>query len=148
MVRGTTHTASTAASGVDVRGQSAEGRWSSRLQWSSRSTAIYRRILSVLDDSVHGYERDCQGSHRRSRLETSDINDNSLKQYRKVGVEDAKSWMERRLANMKSGLRNSTAMKLAVSWAQQLNPVLGDLDEHIANIEASNLARHYSRTHV
>ena len=49
---------------------------------------------------------------------------------------------------MKSGLRNSTAMKLAVSWAQQLNPVLGDLDEHIANIEASNLARHYSRTHV
>jgi hypothetical protein len=59
-----------------------------------------------------------------------------------------KSWMERRLANLRSGIPNSAATKLADGWAQQLSPALGDLDERIAKIEAANLARHYTRTHV
>ena len=113
-----------------------------------RNAQQYHRILDVVDGSVNGNERYRQGPHRRSRLETLGNNDNSLKQYRKVVVEDAKSWMEWRLANMRLGIPNSVATKLAASWAQQLTPALGDLDERIADIEASNLACHYARTHV
>jgi hypothetical protein len=40
---------------------------------------------------------------------------------------------------MRSGIPNSVATKLAADWAQQ--PSVGDLDERIAEIEASNLAR-------
>jgi hypothetical protein len=80
MVRGTPHTTSTAASGVDVMGQSADrgGGWSSRSRWSSRRASVYHCILGVLDDSVNGYERDCQGQHRQSHLETLGISNNSL----------------------------------------------------------------------
>jgi len=56
--------------------------------------------------------------------------------------------MEQRLANLWSGIPNSVATQLASGWARQLSPELGDLDERIAEIEASNLARHYARTHV
>jgi hypothetical protein len=66
----------------------------------------------------------------------------------KVGLEDAKTWMECRLVCMRSGIPNSVAMEKASTWAQQLNPSLGDLDECIANIEAPNLAQHCTRTHV
>jgi hypothetical protein len=97
---------------------------------------------------VNGYERDCQGPHRQSCLEILGNNNNSLNQYRKVEIEGAKSWMERRLANLRSGIPNSAATKLADGWAQKLSPALGDLDERIAKIEANNLARHYTRTHI
>ena len=56
--------------------------------------------------------------------------------------------MERRLANLKSGILNLVATQLAYGWARQFTPELGDLDDRIAEIEASNLARHYARTHV
>jgi hypothetical protein len=56
--------------------------------------------------------------------------------------------MEWRLAKLRSGIPNSVATQLASGWARQLSPELGDLDEHIAEIEANNLARHYARTHV
>ena len=56
--------------------------------------------------------------------------------------------MKRRLANLRSGIPNSVATQLASGWARQLSPELGDLDEHIAKIEANNLARHYAHTHV
>ncbi len=46
------------------------------------------------------------------------------------------------------GIPNSAATKLAAGWAQQLTPTLGNLDERIADIEASNLAPHYACTHV
>ncbi len=72
----------------------------------------------------------------------------NLKQFRKVGLEDAKTGMERRLACMRTGIPNLVAMELASTWAQQLNLSLEDLDEHIADIEATNLARHYTQTHV
>jgi hypothetical protein len=149
MVRGMARTTGSAASGVNTRGQSADSgcRHPSRSQWSSRRAAVYRHILDVLDCSIDGRERDRQG-HRQSGLKTLGNNDNSLNQFRKVGFEDAKSWMERRLANLRSGIPNSVATQLASGWARQLSPELGDLDERIAEIEANNLARHYARTHV
>jgi len=49
---------------------------------------------------------------------------------------------------LRSGIPNSVATQLASGWARQLSPELGDLDERIAEIEASNFARHYARTHV
>jgi hypothetical protein len=56
--------------------------------------------------------------------------------------------MVRRLANLTSGIPHSAAIKLAIGWAQQLSPALGHLDEGIAKIEATNLARHYTRIHI
>ena len=93
MVRMSAHTTGSAASGVNAMGQPADsgGRHPSGSQWSARCAATYRRILEVLDCSVNGHERDRQGPHRRSRLETLGNNDNNLKQYRKVGLEDVKS---------------------------------------------------------
>jgi hypothetical protein len=85
-------------------------------------------------------KRDCHESPRRPRLE--------IQQFRKVGLEDAKTWMERRLARMRSGIPNSVATEMTSTWAQQLNPSLGDLDERIANIEATNLAQNYTQTHM
>ena len=149
MVRGMARTTGSAASGVNAMGQSADGGDSrpSGSRRPSQCAAVYCRILDVLDCSVDGRERDHQGQ-RRLRLETLGNNDNSLHQFRKVGYEDAKSWMERRLANLRSGIPNSDATQLASSWARQLSPELGDLDERIAKIEASNLARHYACTHA
>jgi hypothetical protein len=49
---------------------------------------------------------------------------------------------------MRSGIPNSVATQLASGWATQLSPELGNLDERIAEMEANNLARHYTRTHV
>jgi len=149
MVRGMARTTGSAASGANAMGQSAErgDRRPSGSQRSSRRAAVYHQIIDVLDRSVDGRERDCRGE-RRSRLETLGNNDNSLHQFRKVGFKDAKSWMERRLANSRSGIPDLVATKMASGWACQLSPKLGDLDERIAEIEASNLARHYARTHV
>jgi hypothetical protein len=56
--------------------------------------------------------------------------------------------MERRLACMRSGIPNSMATELAFNWALKLNLSLGDLDKRIAEIEATNLAQHYTRTRV
>jgi len=111
MVRMSAHTTGSAAGGVNTMGQPADsgGRRPSGSRWSARRAATYRRILEVLDCSVNGHERDRQGSRRRSRLETLGNNNNNLKQYRKVGLEDAKTWMEQRLANLQSGIPNSAA---------------------------------------
>jgi hypothetical protein len=49
---------------------------------------------------------------------------------------------------LRSGIPNSVATQLASGWAHQLSPEFGDLDERIAEIEASNLTWHYARTHV
>ena len=114
MVRGTAHPSGSAAEGVNVMGQSAVSgdRRPSGSRLASRRAAIYRRIIDVLDCSVNGRERDRPG-YRRSRLESLGRNDNSINQFRKVGFEDAKSWMERRLAKMRAGIPNSVATQLA-----------------------------------
>jgi hypothetical protein len=44
----------------------------------------------------------------------------NVKQYKKVGYKDAKTWMERRLANMKSGVPNWAAMDLSSQWSKGL----------------------------
>ena len=123
IVKGMAHTTGSAASDVNVMGQSADSgdRRPSGSRWSLRCTTIYCRILNVLDCSINGRKRDCQG-HRQSHLETLGNNSNSFNQYRKVGFEDAKSWMERRLANLRSGILNSVATQLASGWARQLLP--------------------------
>ena len=125
MVRGMARTTGSAASGVNAMGQSADS--------GDRRPS---RSLDVLDCSIDGRERDRQGQ-RQLHLETLGNNDKSLHQFRKVGFEDAKSWMERRLANLRSGIPNSVATQLASGWARQLSPELGDLDESIAKIEAA-----------
>ncbi len=119
-------------------------------RWSAQQAALYPYILCVLlDNSVSDIERDRQEPPWRSGFDTLvGISEINLKQFRKVRFEDAKSWMERRLASMRLGIPNSVAMEIASNWAQQLNLSFGDLDEHIANIEATNLACHYSQTHV
>jgi hypothetical protein len=78
---------------------------------------------------------------------TSQVDDRiKVKQYKKVGYKDAKTWMERRLANMKSGVPNWAATDLASQWSKGLRK--NDLDEKIAKIESINLANQYNRWHV
>jgi hypothetical protein len=150
MVRGATHTTGTAASGVNASNSTAVGGGAgpSRSRWLSQQAALYHCILRILDNSVMDIKRDCHESSRRPRLETLRNSEIDLKQFRKVGLEDAKTWMERRLACMRLGTPNLVATEMASTWAQQLNPSLGDLDERITNIEATNLAQHYTQTLV
>jgi hypothetical protein len=69
-------------------------------------------------------------------------------QFHKVRYEDAKTWMERRLAAMKSGVSNWAATAIAGEWQSGLPPNLTDLGDGIAKIKAPNLARHYACWHV
>ena len=86
-------------------------------------------------------------NHLGGHVKNSESN---LKQFRQIGFEDAESWMEQRLARMRTGIPNSVAVatEMASNWAHQLNLSLGDLDKRIAEIEATNLAHHYTLTHV
>jgi hypothetical protein len=54
--------------------------------------------------------------------------------------------MERRLANLKSGVSTWAAMDLAAQWSMGLK--CQELDATIAEIEAINLAKQYNRWHV
>ncbi len=49
---------------------------------------------------------------------------------------------------MKSGVPNWATTTLAGEWQSGLSPDLTNLDKGIAEIEATNLARHYTRWHV
>jgi hypothetical protein len=71
-----------------------------------------------------------------------------MQQCHKVGYKDAKTWMERRLAGMKSGVPNWAVTALAGEWAGNLGNNITDLDRGIAKIEAANLEKHYERWHV
>jgi hypothetical protein len=74
---------------------------------------------------------------------------NNLKQFSKVGVEEAKAWMERRLAGMKNGVPAADAAGLSCKWMSSVdsNTLLG-MDPGIAATEAANLAKQYARWHV
>jgi hypothetical protein len=150
MVRGAAHTTDTAASGVNASNTTAVGGGArpSRSRWSLQQAALYRCISCVLDNSVMDIKRDRHEASRQPHLETLRNSEINLKQFRKVGLEDARTWMECRLACMRSGIPNLVATEIASIWAQQLNPSLGDLDECFTDIEATNLARHYTRTHM
>jgi hypothetical protein len=82
-----------------------------------------------------------------SKLHTIQVDNRiNVKQYKKVGYKDAKTWMEHRLANMKSGVHNWAATDWASQWCDGLK--LHNLDETIAEIESINLANQYNRWHV
>jgi hypothetical protein len=82
-----------------------------------------------------------------SRLQAIQVDNRiNVKQYKKVGYKDAKTWMERRLANMKSGVPNWAATDLASQWCDGLKR--HNLDETIMEIESINLANQYNRWHV
>jgi hypothetical protein len=49
---------------------------------------------------------------------------------------------------MKSGVPNWAATAIAGEWQSSLSPDLTDLNKGIAEIKATNLARHYARWHV
>jgi hypothetical protein len=149
MVKRTAHTTGTAASGVNAcficcseRGATNE------IEMAIATSGLVLWHLCILDNSVMEIERDRREPPWWSCLETLENSEITLKQCRKVGFEDAKSWMECRLACMRSGIPNSKAKEMAFNWAQQLNLFLGDLDKPMAEIEATNLAQHYTRTHV
>jgi hypothetical protein len=52
--------------------------------------------------------------------------------YSKLGNEDAKTWMERRLAGMRSGIPNWAATVIGEEWQGSLTPDLTNLDKGIA----------------
>ena len=106
---------------------------------SARRAALYRHICSTLDNDSRQQDREPH-SHASFTLQ--------LRQFHKVGYEDAKTWMERRLAGMKSGVPNWAATTIATEWAGGLEGDITDLDRGIAEIEAVNLAKHYERWHV
>jgi hypothetical protein len=113
------------------------GKCPSGTQWSDRWAALYRRICSMLNKNI----RDVKETGCTDTISTA-------RQFHKFGYEDAKLWMERRLAAMKSGVPNWAATAIAGEWQSSLSPDLTDLDKGIAEIKAANLARHYTRWHV
>jgi hypothetical protein len=72
----------------------------------------------------------------------------TARQFHKVGYEDTKTWMERRLAVMKSGVPNWAATDIAGEWQSGLSPDLTDLNKGIAEIKAANLVWHNACWHV
>jgi hypothetical protein len=61
----------------------------------------------------------------REPRETGKVdNSSNIRQFHKVGYKDAKTWMERRLAAMKSGVPNWAATALAGEWQSSLSPDL------------------------
>jgi hypothetical protein len=64
-------------------------------QWSAPQAALYRRICLMLNKNIREFR------------ETGKVdNSSNIRQFHKVGYKDAKTWMERRLAAMKSGIPN------------------------------------------
>jgi hypothetical protein len=85
----------------------------------------------------------------REHRETGKVdNSSNIGQFHIARYKDATTWMERRLAVMKSGVPNWAATALAGEWQSGLSPDLTNLDEGTAEIKATNLARHYIRWHV
>jgi hypothetical protein len=106
MVKSAAHSTGVAASGMSSNNSGAKvgGRLSGS-QRSSRQAALYCQINSML----HNNQGVGSGNHSSvtSRLHAIQVDNRiNVKQYKKVGYKDAKTWMERRLANMKSGVPN------------------------------------------
>jgi hypothetical protein len=109
---------------------------------SSRRATIYRQINVEL---IRGLDGSPVGQTNVGNSSTQ----NNLKQFRKVGYEDTKTWMERRLAGMKNGVPAADAACLSREWASSVNEdILRGMDPGIADIEAANLAKQYARWHV
>ncbi len=146
MIKSAAHATGVAASGMssDNFGAKVGGRLSGSRR-SLKQVALYHQINSML----HNNQGVSSGNQSivTSRLHAIQVDNRiNVKQYKKVGYEDAKTWMERRLANMKSGVPNWAAKGLASQWCNGLK--LHDLDETIAEIESINLANQYNQWHV
>ncbi len=73
---------------------------------SARQAALYCCICSTLDN--------CIRNQNQAKEPGLCVNfPPQMRQYHKVGYKDAKTWMERRLAGMKSGVPNWVATALA-----------------------------------
>ncbi len=108
---------------------------------SAQRAALYCRICSTLDN----YSR----NQNQDREPSICVNFSpQMRRYHKVVYKDAKTWMERRLAGMKSGVPNWVTTALAGEWAGNLGNNITDLDRGIAKTKAANLAKHYERWHV
>ena len=71
-----------------------------------------------------------------------------LRQFLKVGYEDTKTWMNQRLASMKSGISNRAAIAIAEEWQSGIAPDFTNLNKGIVEIKAANLAKLYARWHI
>jgi hypothetical protein len=147
MVKSTAHAMGVAASGMSSNNLGARGGGRlSGSRRSSRQAALYCQIKSMI------HTNQGVGSGNQSRLTnmsqaTSQVDNRiKVKQYKKVGYKDAKTWMERRLANMKSGVPTWDATDLASQWCEGLK--CHDLDKTITEIESINLANQYNQWHV
>jgi hypothetical protein len=147
MVRSTPHATGVAASGMSSINLGAKGKGrTSRLQRSSRRAALYCQIKSMLQqDQGVGSGDQSRKTNESQAIDQVDSRINA-KQYKKVGYKDAKSWMERRLANIKAGVPNWAATDLASQWSKGLK--CQELDATIAEIKAINLAKKYNQWHV
>jgi hypothetical protein len=147
MVRSAAHATGVAASGMSSNNLGAKGKGrTSRSRQSLRRAALYRQIKSMLQqDQGVGSGDQSRKTNKSQAIDQVDSRINT-KQYKKVGYEDAKSWMECRLANIKAGVPNWAATDLASQWSKGLK--CQELDATIAEIEAINLAKQYNRRHV
>jgi hypothetical protein len=147
MVKSSASATGVAASGMSSNNLGAKGGGRlSRPQRSSRQAALYCQIDSMLHNNQGvGSSNQSSLTHGLQAIQL-DSSVNVEQYYKKVGYKDAKTWMERRLANMKSGVPNWAATDLASQWSKGLRK--NDLDEKIAKIESINLANQYNRWHV
>jgi hypothetical protein len=113
IVKSAAHATGVVASGMSSNnfGAKVGGRLSGSRR-SLRQAALYRQMNSMLHNN-QGVSSGDQSSVT-SRLHSIQVDNRiNVKQYKKIGYKDAKTWMECRLANMKSGVSNWTAMDLA-----------------------------------
>jgi hypothetical protein len=117
------------------------GERPSRSRWSAQHAALYRCNCCML-------EKDTRKDRRNKSTHSHAHVNSQLRQFLKVGYKDAKTWMEWKLASMKSGVPNWAATAIAEEWQSGMVPDFTDLNEGIAEIEAANLEKHYARRHV
>jgi hypothetical protein len=92
-----------------------------RSRRSARQAALYCHICSTLDNYSRTQNQDKEPSFHANFQP-------QIRQYHKVGYEDAKTWIERRLAGMKSGVPNWVATALAGEWARNLGNEIKELE--------------------
>ena len=107
-----------------------------RSRHSARRATTYRRLNKQIErlqrgTVSHGGEAD---------------NINTTTQYTKVGYEEAKRWMELKLANMKSGIPAPEINRVAGEWSEEVNIL--NIDHRIVEIEAAQIAKRWHAYHV
>jgi len=120
-----------------------------RCRQSARRATTYQqrnRVERFLNVHQNGGGSSNGGSGRRQNIINNENVEERGGQYMKVGLEDAKEWMERRLSKFKSGIPKKDAARLASDWQEGFNQT--DIDHRIIEIEAAQIAKQYERWHV